>query len=297
LIEDMLKRGEIKHSTVLLKMVKGIAETAGKDTATGLKAILLAAEIEESLVRNFNNPGSPAPVASAQPHPVPGSAEPAKVDAAAAKLAEQKAAEQKAAKDAEELALKSAALAGALKSAHERATKFLYADAISDLEKVSLGTEAKKLTLAQIDLVKQEQDFFQRCRKRLTEEIERSPKKESPLQVFPRKNDPVGDDIVDFDAAGLTIQVKKGPKAGKTVTEWGKVPPAQALMLLQLLSDKKSIEDQSAMAIFAFHRNLPDRSEVALEAMRSLNNGKEKADALAETFKEIKTAATMPAAK
>ena len=296
LIEDMLKRGEIRHSAVLLKMVKNIAEKVGHDTPTGLKAILLAAEIEESLVKNFSA-SAPAPQPQPQPHAVAPQPEPPKVDEAAAKLAEQQAAEARAAKEAEEATLRNAALAGALKSAQERAAKFQYADALSDLEKISLGNEARKLTATQLDLLKQEQEFFQRCRKRLAEEIERSPKKESPLQVFPRKNDPVGDDIVDFDATGLTIHVKKGPKAGKTVTEWNKVPAAQALVLLQLLSDKKSIEDQSAMAIFAFHRNLQEKSEVALESLRGLNDGKEKADGLAESFKTLREAATLPAAK
>ncbi|HYF50351.1 MAG TPA: protein kinase [Planctomycetota bacterium] len=294
LIEDMLKRGELKHTTVLLKMVKGIAETVGKDTPTGLKAVLLAAEIEETLVKNFGAPPGAAQTVAANPAP-PAPVEPAKVDDVAAKEAERKAAEEKAAKHAEELALQKSVFAGALKSAHERAAKFQYAEVLAELEKMSVPGDTKKLVAMQIDLVKQEQDFFQRCRKRLVEEIERSPKKESPLQVFPRKNDPQGDDIVDFDAKGLVIFSRKGPKIGKNVTEWEKVPAAQALVLLQLLSDKKSLDDQSAIAIFAFHRNLAEKSEVALEAMRNLNNGKEKADALAETFKEIRGAATVPA--
>jgi hypothetical protein len=302
MIEDMIKRGEVQHSAALLRVVRGIAEKAGKDTPLGLKAILLSAEIEETLVKNFGaapshagvqaNPANPAPTGATNPATPPQAQPAAALQNDEAKLAAEAAAAAKAAKDKEAALKRKAELSAALKSLMSKAAKFQYAEGVADAEKAALsGDDEKKLFASYLAVVKHEHDFFMRCRGYLLQEIERSPRKESPLQVFPRKNDPVGDDIIDFDVKGLKIMVRKGATPGATVIkEWEKVPAAQAFLMLQLLGDKKNIDDQLGLAAFAFSRGLGEKCNGALEVIRSINNGKEKADAQDEVYKQVMAA-------
>src|SRR5262249_25467330 len=48
-IQELLKDGEIKHTPALRRRVLAIADKAGRDTPVGVKALLLADDIEESL--------------------------------------------------------------------------------------------------------------------------------------------------------------------------------------------------------------------------------------------------------
>ena len=121
----------------------------------------------------------------------------------------------------------------------------------------------------------------------MLEHIKKDPKHESLLQVFPRENDPIGDDIIDFDEKGLSILVKGGNNKGVKLTPWDKFPAKQVLNLLIPLSTKNSLEDQIGMAVFAYNRGLSVESEDALGKAEALPNGKEKAGAVADTFVKI----------
>jgi hypothetical protein len=279
LIEAMLKRGDVTHTPALLRVVKVVAEHAGSDTTTRVKALLLAAQIEETLIKNIAASAGAEKIAI-QELSLEKAKDIATKTAAAKKLEDDK---QNAAKEQD---VKLAAFSISLKDAQEKVAKFQYGDALEVLDKLVLDDDLKKISTAMIEIIKIEQDFFMRCRKNLIEQIERNSKKESPLQVFPRKNDPMGDDIIDFDAKGLVIQSKKGRTVSKTVTEWKVVPPAQAMVMLQLLS-KKDVEDQRALTVFAFHRNLTVQKEAALDSLSALPNGKEKAGVLSEIFNTL----------
>ena len=58
-------------------------------------------------------------------------------------------------------------------------------------------------------------------------------------------------------------------------------------MLLQLLADRNSADDQCGLAVFAFNRSLKDEVTTLLEASRAIDGGKEKADSLQELFKLV----------
>ena len=81
-----------------------------------------------------------------------------------------------------------------------KAKAFQYTELAAELPKVSAGLSGEQKTAVDVYtlLAKREQELIKRCRKWLVDEIQRRPKHDSPLQVFPRKNEP-GDDIVDFD--------------------------------------------------------------------------------------------------
>jgi len=133
--------------------------------------------------------------------------------------------------------------------------------------------------------------LYRRYMMRLAEQIARRERARVLLQVFPRKNDPNGDDITDFDVKGLKIMTRKGAVPGATVIkEWDKVPTAQAFTMLQLLADKKNIDDQLGLSSFGYSRGLGEKCNSALEGIRSINNGKEKADAQDDVYKRVTAA-------
>jgi serine/threonine-protein kinase len=272
-VHKLLADGQ-KPSPRLISFLKETAEMAGKDTPVGIHSLLLAGEMEDSLKPATTEKEAPKPEAVA---PTPPPAPPAAQADAAADGAQAAAAQQRKQE-----------LAATLKAALAKSVKFQHAEALADVEKAAVGSgpEEQKTAEAFAALIRQERDFFLRCRKRLLDEIERSPRKESPLQVYPRKNDPVGDDIVDFDNKGLKIVAKKGPTPGTRVTPWEKVPAVQAFALVQLLSDKKSADEQLGLSVFAFLRNLTNDKDAALELARALD-GKDKAEALSGQFKQV----------
>jgi hypothetical protein len=311
-ILDMLGKNEIKHTPALLRLAKNIADKAGRDTSTGVKSLVLAAEIEETILKQTKSEAKEPPEPAAGPlipgvtrivnppatektetPPAPKTIPVVDVATPPAAVAPEKPAVANApAQPATVLpsALKlDEKLTADIRAAMDQAKSFEYTDLNSALKKFGDDAQgdARKVAESFAAAAKQECELFKKCRQRLAEQIARHPRHDSPLQVFPRKNDPNGDDITDFDEKGLTISTKKGASVTKTNKAWEKIPPLQAFMLLQLLADRNSADDQCGLAIFAFSRNLKDESAAALDTARGNDGGKEKADTLAELFKIV----------
>jgi len=284
-VQDMLKKAEISHSPNLLRIVKGIAEKAGRDTPTGIKAALLAQEIEDGLLAQIRSSSQPVatPVAVIPAVGSTGTAlpEPVKVPEPdpAAVAAQQQAQMQKARRES----------AQTIAALQKKARLFQYAELTTELAslKETAGDPLRRHLDRYAGLLRQEEEILKRTRARLKDQIERSPRRHSPLQVFPRKNDPNGDDIVDFDDNGLKILATRGPNPGVRIQAWEKVPPVQAFALLQLLSEKGSVDDQLALAALAFSRGLKEEWELALRTARALPEGADRAGAQNEIIGEL----------
>jgi serine/threonine-protein kinase len=284
MIADMLHKGDVQPSAALLKVVQSIAESS-KDSPNGIKALVLAAEIQEAIARNYNAALAPPPAKTAPAAPAvapespasepPAKAVPAKPDART--LAEEAAAAR--------------ALAAAIKPALAQAAKFQYADLGSQLDKLpsaGLSEENKQFAAGFAALAREEAAFFQRCHKRLLEQIESSPRKESPVQV--RGNSKELEDIVDFDEKGLKIvSSPRGRPATSRFQPWEKIKPVQAYNMLKLLSEENNLDDQAGLLAFCFSHGLAEGCNAALDAMRNLPGGREKSGDLAELCKNINT--------
>ncbi|MFH0939063.1 MAG: hypothetical protein V1899_07265, partial [Planctomycetota bacterium] len=290
MIEEMLKKGEAQRSPALLRIVKRIAETVGKDTFNGLKAVLLAAEIEDTLQQKVFPLPTLQPAAATQIAPTSQSATMA---VAPATTPPQPVIVKNEDQEKESVIKNKARAAVVIKTAMTRAAQFQYADATAELDRIAQDADAQTKHLAKdfTELINQEQAFFLRCRKRLLDEIERHPRKESPLQVSSRKKekDSVGGDILDFDEKGLKVSLRRGSGsvADVRVYKWEKVPPVQALNLLQNLADKNNVDDQLSVAIFCFNRGLSADCEGALEIASGLSNGKKRSESIADIYKTI----------
>jgi serine/threonine-protein kinase len=312
-IQELLAKKEVRHSAALAKMLRDIAAKAGAETTVGLKATLLAAEIDEALERDAlaraaQAPPRERPAVTAAPEPAkkepapaaePATVMPPKPAATAAteppKTATTPPAEPPKTAPAETPPAKTASetpltpkLAGVLKGLAAKAKTFKYGDANAELLRVSAGLDGDDKTALDTyrGLLRQEVETFKRCRERLVAEIQKNPRHESPLQVFPRRNEP-GDDIVDFDEGGLRISEKRAGGAGVRLHPWEKTPPAQAFALLQLLADRNNLEDQLGLAVFAFHRGLKDELAATLNTARALQSGRERADRVEATCKQF----------
>jgi len=324
-IQEMLSKGEIKHTPALLRLVRGIAEKAGRDTPIGVKSLVLAAEIEETILRlTGEKPAPPKPVFTPPPHAnettlapsaphlpeatvdipksIPGvgptGAAPEKyVEAPATPNVTPPTPVEKPMTTPPPKKVQPSKMAPALKAAAACAKLLQYPAQNIEIEKMltdALGDD-KKLAEAFWNAARLEQDLVKRCRARLLEQIQRHPRKESPLQVFPRKNDPNGDDIIDFDEAGLKIVTKKGPASFTRIQPWDKVPPLQAYMLLQLLADRANADDCLGLAVFATSRALKNEAEDSIAAAAAIPEGKDRAAAMREYFKAL--AAILDSAK
>jgi hypothetical protein len=330
LIQDLMAKKEVKPSAGVLKVLKEIAEKTGGDTPAGVKARVLAAEIEDSLARQARTAAEPVANAPATP-PVPPAVPTTTAEAPAAtpgvsrpatppaekqppapenpatatppqppaKTAEtppaQPATPTPPAKAAEAPGTPPAAqpyagskLVAALRGLVQKAKVCQYADVSAELVKLTSGAEGDEKAAIEgyTGLEKREQELFKRCRKWLVDEIQKRPRHDSPLQVFPRRNEP-GDDIVDFDETGLKIQEKRPAGVSTRTLPWEKTPAAQALALLQYSADKNSVEDQLGLAAFAFTRGLKGEVDAALTAVRALPGGRERAATFEEQLKQV----------
>jgi len=301
-IQDLLARKELKPNAGVVKVLKEIADKAGRDTPAGLKAAILAAEVDDTLNRPAApKPPEPAPAAKTEtPMPPPTAEAPAipGVGRAGGAQPEKPPAPEAPAKTAEtppkappaEPAAPAAPskLSVALRSLAPKVKACLYGELNGDLARLSGGVEGddKAALDIYVALQKREQDLFKRCRKWLVDEIQRRPRHDSPLQVFPRKNEP-GDDIVDFDEAGLKIVEKRATGTNIRTLGWEKTPPAQAFALMQLTADKNGVEDHLGLAVFASNRGLKNETEQSLAAARALPSGREKGAAVEDQLKQI----------
>ncbi|MEI6236565.1 MAG: protein kinase [Planctomycetota bacterium] len=300
-VHEMLLNSDILPSAGLAKLLRGISDRAGRTSPTGIRALILASEIDSKI-----NPGKmiepvpqipvtpPAPPVAKNETPAPVKPdttavtkvpavvqpEPVKAPASVAKAVE-------APKPAAPASVPG--VANALKLARQQLKYFGYAKAKESLEQflVKANSEQKRVAADYRTLISYEEGLYERCHAKLLDHIKKDPKHESLLQVFPRENDPIGDDIIDFDEKGLSILVKGGNNKGVKLTPWDKFPAKQVLNLLIPLSTKNSLEDQIGMAVFAYNRGLSVESEDALGKAEALPNGKEKAGAVADTFVKI----------
>jgi len=297
-----------------------IAAKSGRETPTGIKALVQAREIEETLARPGQPAGAGIGTAAAETPPVipgvgragapqaekpPAAPEtPPQPPAAPAKTAETPAtppttppaktaetppAPTPPAKPAVAEAAGTGKLTVTLRGLMAKARACQYTELSADLTKLSSTLEGEEKTAVETyaGLAKRQQELFKRCRKWLVDEIQRRTKHDSPLQVFPRKNEP-GDDIVDFDEQGLKISEKRPTGTSQRTLPWDKTPAAQAFALLQLTSsDKNSVEDHLGLAAFAFSCGLKAETEAELTAARALPGGREKTEALEEQIKKL----------
>jgi len=314
-IQGMLARKEVQQSAGLLKVLKEeIVEKAGRETPTGVKALVLAKEIEGTLALAPLTPAvppvaveplpvipgvgragpgltekqPPAPEATSQPPTPPAKAtETAPPVTPPAKTAEAPPAPTPPSNPPEQKT-EPAAKPGPLKNLMAKARAFQYVELGGDLAKLgaTLSGEEKNAVEVYGGLAKREQELFKRCRKWLVDEIQRRPRHDSPLQVFPRKNEP-GDDIVDFDETGLKISEKRPTGTNQRILPWEKTPSAQAFALLQLTSDKNSVEDQLGLAVFAFSRGLKPETDAELAAARAIPGGREKTEGVEGQIKQL----------
>jgi serine/threonine protein kinase len=289
-IRDMLKDGSVKPSAALLRLVDGIVGKVGHDTSAGVNALVLRAEIEEAVVRKYYgtqpnaanpaNPGNPANSVAAPTEPAVNIQKPPAADTAKNEAAEKAAQAEK----------RLHAYDAKIQSAMSQARKYQYAPAKTEMDALNTVAqeEAKKPAQAAQEVLKQEAELFGRCHTYLKTYIEKHPQHASKIQVYPRKNDPNGDDIVDFDDKGLKIVTKiKGKEDQSHVREWKNVSSNNAFAMMQLLTDKKSLDDQIGLAAFALNRGLKEKYAAMLDSARELPGGKERADAFAALADQI----------
>ena len=282
-IEEMMKDGSIKPSAPLLRLVQGLVNKAGPDTTVGIKALLLQAQIENAVVRKYYGPQSattnPAnvPNAAEQPQPLPPQANPPIPTPA-------DSAKNDAAEKAAQLDKQVHAYDLKIQTIMSAARKFQYATAKPDMTELAAKAEGegKKSVAAATELFKQESELFGRCRTYLKAYIDKHPQHSSKIQVFPRKDDPVGYDILDIDSKGLTILTKKDKQETTHVREWKNVSASNAFNMLQLLADKKNLEDQIGLAAFALNHGLKEKYTATLSAARDLPGGAERCTAFTQ---------------
>ena len=287
LIREMMKSGQVAPSAALLRLVRGLVNKAGHDTPAGINALVLATEIEDAMVhkyyaQNQNNglplTNPPQPQAQVPQANVP----PAGLEKPVA-VADKPVPAEKNPFDAKTVADKHTHdYDAAIQTAFGKVRKYQYAQAKQDLDDLAAKADGdgKKGVQAAQDIVKLEADLFDKCRGHLKAYIEKDPQHASMLQVFPRKNDPKGDDIVDIDDKGLKIVSKRGSNETSRVREWEKVSSTNGYKMFQLLSDKKAADEQAGLAVFAAIRGMKDEFTSSLDGVRGLSNGKDKVESL-----------------
>ena len=282
LIREMLKTGQVAPSAALLRLVRGLVEKAGHDTPAGVNALVLATEIEDSIVHKYYAQGQNG---SALQPPAPAPAMPGTQDTKPAATLEKSPAtpdpKDSAAKFAEQEKQRHAYDAP-IQSALAKVRKYQYASAKQDLDEIAgkADGEGKATVQAAQEFTRLETELFEHCRAHLKSYIEKDAQHASMLQVYPRKNDSKGDDIVDIDDKGLKIVTKRAGSETSRVREWEKVSATNGFKMFQLLSDKKSVDEQLGLAAFAATRGMRDEFNSTLEIVRSLPTGKEKADTI-----------------
>lgn len=329
-IQELLKDGEIKHSPALRRRVMTIVDKAGRDTPVGVKALLLADEIEESIsgpkpetkkplvateipvIPGVGAAGSPlpdkprpensppvavpsVPTVATNPQPAQPNAGPATAPANPALNGAVEPVTTATPAAVPTPDQKHKEFMGSLRKAVELARTFKYQELNTELGRLNAIAVADDQKLAQhfTAIAKDEQALVSRCRARLIEQIQNHPRHESPLQVFPRKNDPQGDDIVDFDENGLKISQRKpgGAPPNLSLKSWERIPAAQALALVSLLAAERSnVDDQLGLAAFAFNRGLSNELETALNNARGIPAAKDRAEQFADRVKALNRA-------
>ncbi|MCZ7647100.1 MAG: protein kinase [Planctomycetota bacterium] len=177
--------------------------------------------------------------------------------------AENAAHKEQAAKLAEEkLAQESRALAKALVDFVDKASRFRYVEAQEDLKKfaeTAQNAKVRKLAEDYGRLIQDEAWLFNTCRQRLKDQIERDPKHSSPLQAYNKDKKPLFD-IVDYNYRGITIRAVAGAGQGERLKPWEELDPRQPVVMIQLMMEKGSAQEQLAFAALNYHRAL--RSEI-----------------------------------
>lgn len=295
-IREMLRSGEIKASPGVVKTLRAIAERAGKTSQTAINALIQAGNIEDQLA-NAKQPDAPPAPAPKVENPAPKTETPApKTEAAKAPPVPEKPPENVVPPKPPDTPKALNAFASTVAQSRTQLKYFGYPKAKEFVEQFAVkGDAEQKRNAADFQtLVNYEEGLYERCRAKLLDQIKKHPKHESPLQLFPRKDDPVGDDIIDFDDKGLHILVKGGANKGVKITPWDKFPAGQVLNLLLPLSTQNSLDDQLGIAVFAFNRGLQVESAGALGKAEQLPNGKEKATAIGDLFTKITRALDAP---
>ena len=291
LIREMMKSGQVAPSAALLRLVRGLVNKAGHDTPAGINALVLATEIEDAMVhkyyaqnQNANLPlTNPGPLANTPPAAVANGVGSERQQPQTQPLVEKPAPQEKPPAPAAPVADKHTHDYDAgIQAAFGKVRKYQYAQAKQDLEDLATKADGdgKKVVQAAQELLKLETDLFEKCRGHLKAYIDKDPQHASMLQVFPRKNDPKGDDIVDIDDKGLKIVSKRGGSETSRVREWEKVSSTNGFKMFQLLSDKKAADEQVGLAAFAAFRGMKDEFTSTLDGVRGLSNGKDKVDSL-----------------
>lgn len=140
----------------------------------------------------------------------------------------------------------------------EKASKFRYTEALEELQKfadAAQDPETKQLSGRYLQLIKDEQWLFNTARQRLKDQIERDPKHASPLQAFSKDKKPMYD-IIDFNYRGITIRALAGAGEGERIKPWEELDPRQPVVMIQLLMEKSSAQEQLAYGSLNFHRAL-----------------------------------------
>ena len=302
-IQEMLKNAEVQPSEGLARVLRGIAEKAGVASATGIRASIMAGDMEARSAPGRQGEGISPDLAKAltsAAEAMKSAAKAPSVQAApsATTVPEVPAVPVKVEKPIEAVKVPPSVPAAVAPLVQARAMMkyFGYAKAKEGVAQFAAkgDTEQKRLAEDFQLTVSYEEGLYERCRAKLVDQIKKNPRHESPLQVFPRKDDPIGDDIVNFDEKGLHIFVRGGPNQGEKVTPWEKAPPAQILNLLAALTAKNNLEDQLGLAAFAFNRGLNLESEEFVTKAQALPGGKEKASALADIFNRLGRAVQAP---
>ncbi len=298
-IEEMLKSNQLTPSEGLAKVLRSIAERAGVASSTGIRAIIRAGDIEAQVanarptdtiapelaraltsaaeaLKNVTQAPPPPPPAPVAP-PVAAKIEPPKVEAPKPVLA---------------------GAAEAVKEARTMMRSFGYPKAKEFIAQFAAkgDTEQKRLADDFKLSMNLEEGLFERTRAKLLDQIKKSPKHESPLQVFiPKPGAPketTAIDIINFDEKGLHLLDRGTPNATEKVTPWERAPASQVLNLFMAptLTARNNLEDQLGIAAFAFNRGLAVEAEEALGRAQAVPGGKERADALADIFTRVSRA-------
>lgn len=301
-IEEMLKSNQLTPSPGLGKVLRGIAERAGVASSTGIRASIRAGDIEAQVaaarpnealapelakalnsaaeaLRNVTQP-PPTPVAPPEPPPAGKAPEPVKPEPV---------------KPPEPAKPALLPVADAVKDSRTLLRTFSYAKAkeIIDQFASKADTEQKRLAEDFKLTVNLEEGLFERTRAKLLDQIKKSAKHESPLQVFlPKPGFPkesIAIDIINFDEKGLHLLDRSVPNSTAKVTPWERAAPAQVLNLFMApaLTARNNLEDQLGIAAYAFNRGLSLEAEEALGRAQAVQGGKERADGLADIFTRL----------
>jgi hypothetical protein len=305
-MQVMLRDGQILDSAGAAKVLRDIAERAGRASPAGIRALILAGEVESRVASRKAIEAQAIPIPPKIPNPKndlpaegwgggrgkepelntkPGPLFPP------VKTTEIKP-EAPPPPKAVELPKPVPGVADAISQARSNLKYFGYSKAKEIMEQFAAKGDAEQKRVAADfqTLINYEEGLYERSRAKLLDQIKRHPKHESPLQLFPRKDDPVGDDIIDFDDKGLHILVRGGPNRGVKITPWDKFPPATLLNLLIPLAASNSVDDQLGLAVFSFNRGLKgevDNSVFLGRAAEQQPNGKEKSTTLSDIIAKI----------